>query len=497
VALKQIILFGEQKKVLFLPPTEPIQIKGVAGSGKTTVALYRAKHLVETQSNLFQEARVAIFTFNTTLTAYIEAIKSKISGGYQKDSDQKLKRSEPGLNVLVINFHKWAFRFLKSKGVSAFINTTTFKSWQHEVLQSSVKTLLATNPESKVLSKKIEFFVEEIKWIKGKLFETEEQYLSASRIGRGTTDRVTKKDRGLIWKVFKGYNEELSKNNKIDFDDYAILTIKEIEADQTFSPPFTHIIIDEAQDLSKAQILALSKLVSEKTRSISIIADAAQRIYKSGFTWSEVGIEVRGNRTLSLKKNYRNTEAISLAATSILRYDPDPSEFTTGEPARKGGKMPVVGYFANWMQEGQYLIDEIKKLDYKNELTVVLHRDWSGMRKISYLLTSANIENEIINEYSSIDFENGRIKICTLSSVKGLEFDSVFITEVNDNVIPYPPGFNDDEEEDEVHVATERRLLYTAMTRAKDRLYLLNHGTPSRYIAEIDEDLIEKIDSSI
>lgn len=53
--LKKITLKGEQKKVLFLPPTNPIQIKGVAGSGKTTVALYRAKHLLETQTNLFKE----------------------------------------------------------------------------------------------------------------------------------------------------------------------------------------------------------------------------------------------------------------------------------------------------------------------------------------------------------------------------------------------------------------------------------------------------------
>ncbi len=65
--LKPIKLKGEQKNVLFLPPTNPIQIKGVAGSGKTTVALYRTKHLLETQSNLFQEAKIVIFTFNRTL----------------------------------------------------------------------------------------------------------------------------------------------------------------------------------------------------------------------------------------------------------------------------------------------------------------------------------------------------------------------------------------------------------------------------------------------
>lgn len=55
MALKSIELKGEQKKVLFFPVTNPIQIKGVVGSGKTTIAMYRAKHLLDTYSDLFIE----------------------------------------------------------------------------------------------------------------------------------------------------------------------------------------------------------------------------------------------------------------------------------------------------------------------------------------------------------------------------------------------------------------------------------------------------------
>jgi superfamily I DNA/RNA helicase len=102
--LKPILLKGEQKKVLFLPPTEPIQIKGVAGSGKTTVALYRAKHLIETHSSLFEETKVVIFTYNNTLAGYINAIKSSISGGYRKDNDSILPGIPVGLNVTVLSF---------------------------------------------------------------------------------------------------------------------------------------------------------------------------------------------------------------------------------------------------------------------------------------------------------------------------------------------------------------------------------------------------------
>lgn len=73
MALKSINLTGEQKKVLFLPATNPIQIKGVAGSGKTTIAMYRAKHLLESYSDLFREAEIMIFTYNNSLTQYIQS----------------------------------------------------------------------------------------------------------------------------------------------------------------------------------------------------------------------------------------------------------------------------------------------------------------------------------------------------------------------------------------------------------------------------------------
>ncbi len=174
-----------------------------------------------------------------------------------------------------------------------------------------------------------------------------------------------------------------------------------------------------------------------------------------------------------------------------MYHDPDPSEFTEAEPARKGGSKPTLGVFSNWIEESNYIIKQLKNIDYKSEPTVLLHRDWRGMRKIHDFLSTNNIESEILNENSTINFVNGKIKICTLSSVKGLEFDNVLIVDVNDNVIPFPTGF--EEEEDEIQISTERRLLYTSMTRARERLYLLSSGNPSRYLSEIDKELVETV----
>lgn len=496
MALKPIILKGEQKRVLFLQVTEPIQIKGVAGSGKTTVALYRAKHLLDTQSNLFQEAKVAIFTYNKTLVKYINAITPHISGGYQADSEEIKPTKPKGINVFITSFHKWAYHFVEQNGIplSKIVDDKrVFKTISGTTQNNIVSFIKAKYSNQNIANKTVDFFLEEISWMKGKAFQSKEEYLEAKRAGRGTNDRVTKTEKETIWNIYNDYNNQLKANDQVDFDDYALLCLNIINAKSNFTKPFTHIVVDEAQDLSKAQILVISKLVSDETKSISIIADAAQRIYKSGFTWGEVGLNVKGGRTIEFKKNYRNTIQIVKAALSLLDKENDKSDFTTVETARQGEEKPIIGYFNNWNEQCAFILKELKRLKTNDNInsTVVLHRSRSGLNSIQSFLVANNFSTQILLNAEDIDFESDSIKICTLSSIKGLEFENVFIIDLNDDIIPYPPGFIDSE--DEYHISTERRLLYTSMTRARERLYLLSSGNPSRYLSEIDESHLDVI----
>jgi superfamily I DNA/RNA helicase len=486
--LKKIVLKGEQKKVLFLPPTNPIQIKGVAGSGKTTVALYRAKHLLETQANLFKETKIVIFTYNKTLAAYITALKPYINGGYQKDSDEIKPKTADGLNVQIINFHSWAYHFA---GIQ--YNQTVMQWTQIEYIENITSGLSSST--SNILDKSAEFFQEEISWMKGKLFKTKLEYLEAARTGRGTSDRVTKTDKEVIWVVYEKYNQELKTRGQVDFDDYAILALRKIQNDTNFIPPYTHIIIDEAQDLNKAQILTISSLVDTETNSLSIIADAAQRIFKSGFVWSEVGINVRGGRTIEFKKNYRNTVHIAKAALSLLSNEKDQSEFTTVETALTGGEKPKIAYYSDFDEQLNHLDDQLTILKNSSNLksTVVLHRSTSGVKQIKAFLDANGFSTELVKSNLAVNYGSDSIKICTMSSVKGLEFNNVIILDLNDDIIPYPPGFI--EADDEFHISTERRLLYTCMTRARNKLYLFSSDkvNPSRYLKEINASLLEDI----
>ncbi|MFK5937366.1 MAG: 3'-5' exonuclease [Sulfurimonas sp.] len=485
--LKEIKLIGEQKKVLFLPPQNPIQIKGVAGSGKTTVALYRAKHLLETQSNLFQEAKIVIFTFNKTLAAYIKAVSPFISGGYKKDIDTVEPFSKKGLNVDIVNFHSWAYRFA---GIE--YNSTIMDRDKVKVI-NQIKIDLKDEGITKIIKKSPDFFIEEISWIKGKIFTDEQEYIDAKRSGRGNTDRVTKKDKITIWKVYKKYNKQLNKLNKVDFDDYAILSLNKINNDLNFIQPYTHIIIDEAQDLNKAQMLTISKLVSTDTNSISIIADAAQKIFKSGFTWSEIGLNVRGGRTIEFKKNYRNSFYIAKASASLLEHEKDKSEFTEIETSSKDGNKPIIGYFNDKDTKFKYIINQLDTLKNNHNLssTVILSRTHNGVAHIKNYLIKNSFEIEEIKSNKSVSYNSDSIKLCTMSSIKGLEFNNVFIIDLNDDIIPLPSGFID--EEDEYHISTERRLLYTCMTRAKHNLFLLSNDKATRYLSEIDKKYIKEV----
>ena len=134
----------------------------------------------------------------------------------------------------------------------------------------------------------------------------------------------------------------------------------------------------------------------------------------------------------------------------------------------------------------------------KNQLsgTIVLNRTHYGVQQIDSFLKENNYSTELIKDKNYVNYDSDSIKICTMSSIKGLEFNSVFILDLNDDIIPSPTGFIDSD--DEYHISTERRLLYTCMTRAENNLYLFSSddSDPSRYLNEIDSVLLENISQS-
>ncbi|MEI8141004.1 MAG: DEAD/DEAH box helicase [bacterium] len=474
-----ITLTGEQNRILNLPLNNPVQIKGGAGSGKTTVAIFRARHLVASSQDWFRDTNVAIFSYTKSLVRYVESI---------------LGPDQLSLTpIIVVTFHKWAYSFLKQRGVW---KTRRVADQQEidQLIEEAKIPLRLEYPLRAVLDKQIEFFREEFAWIKGRRLLNEQEYSNAKRTGRGTTDRVTAQDKEIIWKMFATYTTQMTEKGLVDFEDFGSIALSLIESDPSFVPPFSHLVVDEAQDMTPVQLLVLTRLVNAETNSITIVADAAQRIYKSGFSWSDIGINIRGGRTVELKRNYRNTKQIAQAAISLLANDPQQTEFSAHILPERDGSLPNIISVNDDQSQIEYIVRVLRDIDLTMYSAVVLHRSRRRSNELHMVLAKEGFSPVSITASEHGNLSDPGLYTCTMPSVKGLEFDHVIICDLNDAVVPYPEGFTD--ENDELHISTERRLLYTCMTRARHSLTLISSAQPPcRFLDEIDPVTVQRADS--
>jgi DNA helicase-2/ATP-dependent DNA helicase PcrA len=106
-------------------------------------------------------------------------------------------------------------------------------------------------------------------------------------------------------------------------------------------------------------------------------------------------------------------------------------------------------------------------------------------------------EVALIADVDKLDETANSVTLMTVHSAKGLEFDTVFLIGLEEGIFPHTRSLLEKDELEE-----ERRLMYVAITRAKEKIYLLNtrnrllygesqSNAPSQFIKEIPEDLLE------
>jgi DNA helicase-2/ATP-dependent DNA helicase PcrA len=116
-----------------------------------------------------------------------------------------------------------------------------------------------------------------------------------------------------------------------------------------------------------------------------------------------------------------------------------------------------------------------------------------GLRRVEMFLESISL----VSDVDDLEEGTGRVTLMTLHNAKGLEFPVIFIAGMEEGVFPHMRSLGDPEQLEE-----ERRLCYVGITRAMERLYLsvattrnlwgaTNYNSPSRFLREIPESLIE------
>ena len=175
-----------------------------------------------------------------------------------------------------------------------------------------------------------EFIQEEIMWIKACNYMKLEEYKNAqrpTRVSKKSSDvpkilRKNSKQRQAVYEILVEYNNNLKKINKIDLQDMALIALE--EAQKNPSKNYTHIFIDNSQDLTKVQIEFLKALYNEKTySSITFIVDTKQ--YNNPYAWltkgrsfASLGYDMKG-KSVSLKTIYIEEIDKEFKETKIIK----------------------------------------------------------------------------------------------------------------------------------------------------------------------------------
>ncbi len=461
----RVFLHPTQRKIVQKEYSGPARVLGGAGTGKTVVAMHRAKHLA---SKCEGQQRILMTTFTANLAADIRENLRKIC------MVEELRRIE------VIHLDAWVNQFLRESGFSAQIGyeEAIAPLWERAIL-------LADNG----LPFEVPFYEEE--WNRVVIAQealTLEKYVKAARNGRGT--RLDRKKRMLVWKVFENYQNLMKENQVRDINTAMYESTKLLQAAGK-RQPFTGVIIDEGQDFSDNAYRLIRALAGEEhPNDIFIVGDAHQRIYRNHPTLSKCGINVRGRSSI-LKINYRTTEEIRKSAFGLLKgisFDDLDEAVDFGDKCQSltHGERPVIRSFNNAGNEFDFLLEEIGRLE-ENGIALtdicVVARTKKLVDDYIALFTRAGIKSYAIKRNKVDDRSLDGLRVATMHRVKGLEFKYVFIVAANNRIIPLASAVNKTDSVSEAEsIVSEKCLLYVAMTRAQKGVYITSYGRKSDFL---------------
>ena len=317
------------------------------------------------------------------------------------------------------------------------------------------------------------------------------------------------------WNYYCERNTQDSDRLRVDFSDMIMLPLGHIGEVVPEKYDFDYVIVDEYQDISSIRFELLRETIKSCGAKFFAIGDDWQSIYS--FQGAKVGYIIDfekyfpGAKRYVIEKTYRNAQQLIDSAGAFvmrngrqikkdLRSNKDlyrPICFV-GYKAAKKEKNGIPSESRNDMVEK--IVRTIHK-KYPNDSIGVLGRTNSSIKA---LFDTSNFVNSAENKVKIKGIKDFYFDALTIHSSKGLTYDWVIILPLTSSFPSDPKSYfwmydlirNNPEEED-VSYAEQRRLFYVALTRTKNRVYLLfqRNGKHSRYkdeLARIIADLDER-----
>ena len=322
----ELSTLNDRQKEAVLTTEGALLILAGAGSGKTRVLIHRIAYLIE-EKGVYPWNILAVTFTNKAANEMRERV-DKIVGS-------------AGEQVWVATFHSTCVRILRRyiDCIGYENNFTIYDTDDQKAVMS--KLFKERNINTKMFKERaVLSFISSCK----NEFIT---YEDALKRANNVNDMREKE----YAKLYKAYDENLYRNNALDFDDLILKTVELFEKEQTvldyYQERFKYIMIDEYQDTNPVQF-RLIELLSQKYGNICVVGDDDQSIYKfRGATIENIlGFEnvFEGTKVIKLEQNYRSIENILDVANSVIQNNYHRKDKKLWTEKRGGEKVTINCY---------------------------------------------------------------------------------------------------------------------------------------------------------
>jgi hypothetical protein len=466
----RIFLHPAQRKIAYASRySGPAQVTGGAGTGKTVTALHRAAHLARQATGQLAAGESAESVLLTTFTR-------NLADTLQTQFELLVDDADVRAQVEIRNVDSLAHRVVgQARGAKPVI----IEGRELDSLWSAAVTAAGLSYAPSFLNREWEHV------ILAQDLRTEQEYLTASRSGQGTP--LGKAQRRQVWALTHWVRSRLRALGR---DTYTQLADEAAAAlrDGRVRVPYRHVIIDEAQDLHPVQWRLLRAAVPAGPDDLFIVGDAHQRIYDNHVSLARVGINVRG-RSKRLTVNYRTTQEIlalavpALGKANVTGLD-DEADTLTGYRSPLHGRRPKIVKARTRETEYDALVRHVtawRDDGIEPHAIGIAARSNALVREAAAALNAAGIRTVSLAAKSRTD----AVRVGTMHGMKGLEFQAVAVIGVSDGIVPAPNALTDAAEDPVAHaqdLQRERCLLFVALTRARDHLYLSYTSPASTFL---------------
>lgn len=513
-----LFLHPGQRRVVDEDFTGPALLTGVSGSGKTCVLVHRARRLAQ----YFSNDRILILTLNSSLARLIEILMGDLCLDGEKGRIE-VKPFHEYLSEVLSSLECDAFlrRLAEFTGMSdeveAFLSKTPHTErtkifrplTEQEQMRAFEEFLAEPGNPAKVEFDRLEVFVfsqdqtidfrrylfEELELVRSaftcydgyrgyyELVADDSLKFKYQRTGRSIV--FAEKRRNAIVAILCGWEKFQIRRGFLDLMGLAQAAMFAVDEQGAIPDKFRYraVLVDEFQDFSTLELSLLRRIPKFDENGLFLTGDFAQKIYAKDLNLpaAKLGRNERTDRTI--RRNYRNTRQILLAAHALLKaYPPQLAGGEDGvtvlepEYANQEAATPIATQASEPIRAAWYYAEEWLRGGHV-PFTVCIATANSSSISVEAILQQkpAGLKADVLTGDYLLKEKWDRVVVADISTVKGFEFSLIIICSLDDGIFP-PKGVPAAEH------WREALKLYVAITRGRDEVRFIYQNKPSPFL---------------